>query len=562
MSNCLNCGAALKPGAKFCPSCGTRVEDRPSETCPACSRPVPTGVKFCPGCGAALSGGGKGNREERNESEKNTNDKSEDKVVRTERPVPPVGPRRSTACPKCGRPVQPDKAVCPYCQTRLRNPVPPVYEEREVSVRESKGRTGLWIALAVGFLVLAGIAAALLIFWEDLFGTGEEPAPTAPVNYGSVEPAETKDRPGLAHSDAKPTGTEEPRPARPETEGQEATAREYTWEELRTMISLRYEGDIVKTGEESGFCYAEVRDPATGNLRYVLRADRRTGEITVAASYPEPTASESIEDGVPEEERTNLGAVREDTIRDYMASRVSKTTYSYTVVDLNTGNFTGSGNQEDPMSSSVLIGIPVMYAVNKLAAEGTLSLSQKINIQDLGGGGRGAMTSSTMTVEELLQYMLKASSGAAINNLASYIGMDRINRICRDAGYDSVSYVNYIASPSIVDYTSSDNYVSTRDLCGMLYELYNGDGVIDRRFLENNFGITVGTEANDGLGKRVEGTIGSFNGRKDSKYNDLILVRRDGRVYAVAMMAYGDKYTAIMNAMDGVGKYIDGKLME
>ena len=47
-----------------------------------------------------------------------------------------------------------------------------------------------------------------------------------------------------------------------------------------------------------------------------------------------------------------------------------------------------------------------------------------------------------------------------------------------------------------------------------------------------------------------------------SKYNDLILVRRDGRVYAVAMMAYGDKYTAIMNAMDGVGKYIDGKLME
>ena len=46
---CAQCGSELKPGAKFCPECGTPV---PRERhCTNCGAKVAPGVKFCPECG-------------------------------------------------------------------------------------------------------------------------------------------------------------------------------------------------------------------------------------------------------------------------------------------------------------------------------------------------------------------------------------------------------------------------------------------------------------------------------------------------------------------------------
>lgn len=44
-AQCGKCGTELKPGAKFCPSCGAPVEERVA----------PAGKKFCPGCGQSLN---------------------------------------------------------------------------------------------------------------------------------------------------------------------------------------------------------------------------------------------------------------------------------------------------------------------------------------------------------------------------------------------------------------------------------------------------------------------------------------------------------------------------
>ncbi|HPO57900.1 MAG TPA: zinc ribbon domain-containing protein [Anaerolineaceae bacterium] len=48
---CPSCGAETK-GAKFCPECGTRLETRPTH-CPSCGAEA-KGAKFCPECGTKI----------------------------------------------------------------------------------------------------------------------------------------------------------------------------------------------------------------------------------------------------------------------------------------------------------------------------------------------------------------------------------------------------------------------------------------------------------------------------------------------------------------------------
>lgn len=49
---CTHCGATLNPSDRFCPSCGTPVEQ--PKTCPQCGAPVDDSMRFCMNCGARL----------------------------------------------------------------------------------------------------------------------------------------------------------------------------------------------------------------------------------------------------------------------------------------------------------------------------------------------------------------------------------------------------------------------------------------------------------------------------------------------------------------------------
>lgn len=49
---CCSCGAALAPGAMFCPQCGTQQNAAPAgNVCSRCGAPVPLTSRFCPKCG-------------------------------------------------------------------------------------------------------------------------------------------------------------------------------------------------------------------------------------------------------------------------------------------------------------------------------------------------------------------------------------------------------------------------------------------------------------------------------------------------------------------------------
>ena len=53
--NCPKCGKELKPNAKFCGACGTRIEAPAAGLkCPKCGKELKPGAKFCGGCGTKL----------------------------------------------------------------------------------------------------------------------------------------------------------------------------------------------------------------------------------------------------------------------------------------------------------------------------------------------------------------------------------------------------------------------------------------------------------------------------------------------------------------------------
>ena len=324
-----------------------------------------------------------------------------------------------------------------------------------------------------------------------------------------------------------------------------------------------------------------VCQKGTDNVMGVVRVDKTTGERTVIEPIvepqpPAPSAEPSDEpsdepsqepsadpseepfEPVPDDtvySECNIYDVDPTQIESLMAEQIGDTPYAFSVVDLYSGRRTGSGPVEEPMSSSVLIGIPILYAVNQELEAGNLTLDTMVPVVS-GKSARGSLSGyDEMSVENLLKAMLRYSSGDAICTLMDCIGKDRINEICHRKGFTSVGLNNYIGET--VDNDPSDNYVSAQDTCGMLFELYNGDGEIDRTWLRENFGIIEGSYQNSGLGSRLEGVIGSFNGVKADKFNEVVLVERDGWAYVMALFSNGAAAADIMSGMSDVGAYVD-----
>jgi uncharacterized OB-fold protein len=53
-ASCPQCNAPLATNTKFCPECGTKIQEK--KFCAECGATLTPGVKFCPECGTKAAG--------------------------------------------------------------------------------------------------------------------------------------------------------------------------------------------------------------------------------------------------------------------------------------------------------------------------------------------------------------------------------------------------------------------------------------------------------------------------------------------------------------------------
>ena len=100
VQTCKVCGKALKPGAKFCTGCGTKLAEPTAplttppvtSVCTSCGKPLKPGAKFCTVCGS----------------------RQEASPVS---PTPPAAAPTVNVCTNCGKPLKPNTKFCTGCGT-------------------------------------------------------------------------------------------------------------------------------------------------------------------------------------------------------------------------------------------------------------------------------------------------------------------------------------------------------------------------------------------------------------------------------------------------------------
>lgn len=121
---CKSCGAEVKDGVKFCPSCGNKIElpspdnqqptknDAGGSVCASCGASLKPGAKFCPSCGSKVG----------ETAEKVPEAKPE---VKAEQPAVPVPEKKSDAAAaetvtcSCGNVLKPGAKFCPKCGNKV-----------------------------------------------------------------------------------------------------------------------------------------------------------------------------------------------------------------------------------------------------------------------------------------------------------------------------------------------------------------------------------------------------------------------------------------------------------
>jgi DNA-directed RNA polymerase subunit RPC12/RpoP len=132
---CPQCGNQLRPGIGFCGKCGHRLggeeavaeaevaEKEPDEgTCPQCGHSLKPGIQFCGKCGHRLGEEEQdAEREEEPSEEEAQPPESEESTEGAEAAVDESAaePEESGGCPQCGKAVEEEWQVCPYCGAKL-----------------------------------------------------------------------------------------------------------------------------------------------------------------------------------------------------------------------------------------------------------------------------------------------------------------------------------------------------------------------------------------------------------------------------------------------------------
>ena len=285
------------------------------------------------------------------------------------------------------------------------------------------------------------------------------------------------------------------------------------------------------------------------------------GKTTLAETEPEETAVEETEEEYAERAEPVSGLMDIDSLKSIANAKSSKAVYSTCIYDFTTNKYSGSSNYQTAMSSSVLIDIPILYAVAVMEEQNLLSLDDRITFHYT-TDGRGELKKSDdgklFTIRNLLSIMFRSSDNNVTNTFLNFFGYESIEDICHMNGYSSVKIANLIGKTT--DYTSNDNYISAYDLCMMSRELYSDRYYIGKQFLES-YMVVTDSAGLEGIGRDISYShFMNINGVKKEKFNELAIVENGDKTYIVAFLSNSDKLETLESIAAAFGNHINNIL--
>ena len=234
-------------------------------------------------------------------------------------------------------------------------------------------------------------------------------------------------------------------------------------------------------------------------------------------------------------------------------------TVSVYIYDLRTNQSYATDYTGSKLSASALINIPILFTVAHKLSTGELNMATQTRFTH-SLSGRGSIpkerSGEYMTVSDLLDAMLFYSDNNAANSLINLLEND-INTVCADYGFTSVGLVEYIG------YTTDarDNFISPKDLTGMLQILWNNELAIGRDYLMSHMMI-MDSIARIGLGRDIPASKAfmNHNATKEQKYNEVSIVTSGSGTYFCTFMGNYANYQTLASLAGDIGSYIDMSL--
>ena len=221
---------------------------------------------------------------------------------------------------------------------------------------------------------------------------------------------------------------------------------------------------------------------------------------------------------------------------------------------------------DEPMYASAMICVPILYTAAVKLDQGAITLNDAIPyVNSIGGRGEAypeEKEGQSFPLSYYLTTMMSYSDNNCMNCLIDYLGLDNINAACTSAGFGSVDIQRKIVA-EVTD--GKDNYVSAKDLAGMIRQLYQGKfQTLGREFIMKYFKIDSGDGYRTviGLADNLPSgiTFLNHNGKGDTRYNEAAVIADDTHQYIISVMCNGDYGFSYETAIEDISAYIYDKL--
>ena len=145
------------------------------------------------------------------------------------------------------------------------------------------------------------------------------------------------------------------------------------------------------------------------------------------------------------------------------------------MVNADTGEAMINLDMEKPVVSASTIKVAIMLHALERVEQGTLTLEQQLFIPEkeiLPDTTVFEYGAQSMSVGELIQWMIIESDNTATNALIRLLGMDRINEYCQWLGLTATRIERLMLDFDAVE-RGLNNYTSAKDQCNMFLALYH-----------------------------------------------------------------------------------------